>query len=128
MRFEGRDLKPWAEYVPALDLVKGSVYFLVRYLDDDLLIPVLEPVVFVGRDLEPGDDDQVYFQDADSYLHGVQPFGGGDSAPPPTDGPAEATVHSFSAADNRALAYEKAIDLLVKCELRRRERGTPDAR
>jgi hypothetical protein len=51
MRFESRELKPYAEPVVAAELKEGSVYFAVTFADEDTLIPTMETVVFVGRDL-----------------------------------------------------------------------------
>lgn len=71
MQFE-RELKPYAEYVRTPDLRAESVYFYVSFIDDEGLIPTLQPVVFVGLDHESGDTDTVYFQDAGSFLAGVR--------------------------------------------------------
>src|SRR5687767_12608228 len=53
MYFEGRELKPYGEFVKASDLVVGRVYFRVSYLDLDMMIPELVPLVFIGRNLVP---------------------------------------------------------------------------
>lgn len=37
-----------------------------------LLIPLIETLVFIGRNLEPGDEGTVYFQDVESYREGVR--------------------------------------------------------
>ena len=65
------ELKESAEPVSAGDLREGEVYFAINYVDDDMLIPVMETVVFIGRNLEPGDVGQVYFQDVQSYQEGI---------------------------------------------------------
>jgi hypothetical protein len=70
--FEGRELKEYAEPVLANELREGEIYFSVNYVDDDMLIPVMETVVFIGRNLEPGDVGQVYFQDVESHREGVR--------------------------------------------------------
>ena len=67
MYFEGRELKEYAEPVSATELREGDVYFALNYVDCDLLVPVVETVVFIGRDLEPDDVGQVYIQDVESY-------------------------------------------------------------
>ena len=72
LRFESRDLKPYQEYVSASALTEGETYFRVQYLDDQMLVPELRPLVFIGRDREVGDSGQLYFQDADSYVAGVR--------------------------------------------------------
>jgi hypothetical protein len=38
-----------------------------------MLIPIMETWVFAGRKLDPEDvEDRLYFQDVQSYLHGVR--------------------------------------------------------
>src|SRR5258708_29857054 len=72
MRFEARELKPYSEPVRVEELQEGRVYFAVNFLDTAMLIPTMEPVVFIGRNLEPGDVERFYFQDADSYRQGIR--------------------------------------------------------
>ena len=80
MRFESRDLKPYAEPVVPGELQEGSVYFFLAFEDDELLLPSLQPVVFIGRDLEPGDCRRAYFQNFPSYRDGARyPFEDSDS-------------------------------------------------
>jgi len=72
LHFEGRDVPPYAEYAPADTLVEGKTYFRLGYLDKDLTIPKMNPMIFIGRDLGQGDASQLYFQDAESYLDGTR--------------------------------------------------------
>jgi hypothetical protein len=72
MRFEARELKPDPEPVLPENLRKGEIYFAVLFLDDDGVIPTLEPRIFIGRDLEGGGESQLYFQEFDSYKRGVR--------------------------------------------------------
>jgi hypothetical protein len=113
MRFEERELKPSAEPVPASELEPGAVYFSVTFVDEEMMIPVMETVVFVGRDLEPGDVGQLYFQDADSYQRGIQ-YGSVSEDEQATFyiGPENEMGHIFE--------YESALDILMMCSLRRR--------
>ena len=67
MYFEGRDLTDHAEPVSASELCEGQVYFAVNYVDGEMLIPIMETIVFIGRNLEPDDAGQVYFQDVESH-------------------------------------------------------------
>lgn len=53
MRFEERELKPYAEPVLPEQLQEGKVYFSVFFLDEDGLVPIMEPKVFVGPKVEP---------------------------------------------------------------------------
>lgn len=114
MRFEERELKPYAEPVSPEELKTGETYFAVLFLDDDTRVPILEPKVFVGRDLQPGDEGRIYFQDYDSYQKGVR-F---DSA----TGDDEAVFET--GAENHVFEYERALDRLMVCALRRRKPRT----
>ena len=114
MHFEERELKPYAEPVLESDLKEGAVYFSVTFIDDDMLVPLMETLVFIGRDLEPEDSGQVYFQDANSYQRGVR-YGK----------PLEDEQATFLAGSKNELGhiftYEHALDSLMKCSVRRRQ-------
>jgi hypothetical protein len=108
LRFEARDLKPYGEYVQPSDLVEGKTYFAVRFLDDRMLVPELNPLVFIGRNLEPGDSGRLYFQDADSYLSGVRFVDGG-----------KGEIHVVEENAPSVFEFERALDVLLRCSLRR---------
>ena len=114
MRFEERELKPFAEPVSAADLKEGSIYFALNYVDEAMLIPTLETVVFIGRDLEPGDSGQVYFQDIASYRRGAH-----------LDRPSKNNPARFYAGSEHEMGhifdYEHALKQLMACSLRRRK-------
>jgi hypothetical protein len=40
---------------------------MLQYLDEALLIPSVQTVVYVGKNLDAKDDGVYYFQDVDSY-------------------------------------------------------------
>ena len=71
MYFEGRELTSNAEAVSPGELEVGETYFALNYVDSEMLIPLIGTWVFIGRDLEPDDVDQVYFQDIESYNEGA---------------------------------------------------------
>ena len=123
--FEGRELQPWAEYMRADELRQGAVYFGVHYLDDEMLVPELTAFVFIGKDLEPDDENIIYFQEASSYLAGVRPF---DNETPTVTDEAEAgsriVVHTMKANECHMMQYENAVDVLLRCALRRRQRNS----
>src|SRR5437773_585235 len=130
LRFPARDLKPYAEYVRSKELVLGDLYFRVHFLDSDMLVPELVPLVFIGRNLTPGDDARgssvLYFQHFESHSAGIryEPVGGDAEA-----GAGDATVEhdaespSFECSEETefsgALEFEKAPDVLLDCSLRR---------
>jgi hypothetical protein len=72
VRFEARELKPYGEPVEPTALQVGAVYFALTYVDADMLLPTLKPAVYIGKALEPGDVEQFYFQDADSYRRAIR--------------------------------------------------------
>jgi hypothetical protein len=112
MIFESRKLNPHAEPVEALKLNVGSVYFFLNYIDTDMLIPMLEPMIFIGSNLESGDRDQLYFQDLDSYRQGIRY----QSADPDVE--ARFSVGSQKEI-NHVFDYEHALDEMMRCSLRR---------
>jgi hypothetical protein len=112
MRFEQRELKPYSEPVAVEDPREGIVYFAVNFLDKEMLIPTMEPVVFVGRNLDRDDNDRFYFQDADSYREGIR-YG--------TAGAEDDATFYSGAAPNHIFDYEHALDCLLACALRRNE-------
>jgi hypothetical protein len=114
MRFEGRELKPYAEPVTERELREGTVYFFVHFADEEMLIPTMEPFVYVGKNLESEDTDRIYFQDVESFSRGVRynTATDGDDAVFQT-GSQDELGHIFE--------YEHAIDQLLACALRRRK-------
>jgi hypothetical protein len=117
--FEGRSLKPYAEPVTSIDLKEGFTYFAVNFVDEDMLIPSLEPIVFVGRNLDPDDIDQVYFQDFESYRSGIR-FGSREAR----GGGARFYVGAESET-NHIFDYERALDGLLRCALKRQGQLEP---
>jgi hypothetical protein len=116
MYFDGRELQPYAEPVSATELREGAVYFAVNYIDDDMLVPMIETLVFIGKDLETDDAGQAYFQDVRSHREGVT-YGWDvdDGSATFFSGPEHELNHIFN--------YEHALHELMRCALRRKERN-----
>jgi hypothetical protein len=111
MRFEARELKPYAETVPPDELQVGTVYFAVNFVDDEMLIPIMEPKVFIGRNLNSEQGDRLHFQDIDSYRQGIR-----------FESAAEDDEARFETGTERHIfEYEKALEVLMMCALRRRK-------
>ncbi len=113
MRIEARDLAPYASPMISQELKEGGVYFFVNYADDKLLVPLVQTVVFVGRNLTPTDSGCVYFQDYESYQRGVRygTVAEGDEA------------QFFSGSEDELghiFDFERALEELMRCSLRRR--------
>lgn len=116
MRFEERELPSYAEPISSTDLQEGEIYFSVNFVDDEMLIPTMETVVFIGKDLEPEDSGQVYFQDIDSYRSGVRYESATEEDYAEFFAGSESQVH-------HVFTFEKALEALMKCSLRRRSVG-----
>lgn len=114
--FEIGDLR-YDESVHNGQLREGEIYYQVTYLDDLTLVPMLQPYVFIGRDLSEGDEQQLYFQDATSYIAGIRFETALD------DGVDIGNAHiiSGSPSDVHVMEFEEALKALIKRELRRRE-------
>lgn len=110
IRFEGRELKSYAEPVTVSDLQKGSVYFAVQFADRDMLIPTVETLIFVGRSNDP--NGGLLFQTVDSYNAGVR-----------FESATEDELLSFCSQPegqlNHIFDYDHALNELMKCALRR---------
>ena len=117
MFFDGRELKPHAEPISPSELHEGQVYFAVTYADAEMLVPLMETLVFIGRNLEAEDIGKVYFQDVQSYREGIA-YGSNAE-----DGWAKFETGSESELGH-IFDYERALDVLMRCSLRRREAET----
>jgi hypothetical protein len=113
VRFEARELKPYAEPVSSTDLREGEVYFSVQFADEKLLVPIVEPLVFVGRNLGEDDTNLLYFQNFESYTVGGR-----------YASVTEENIADFKVRDPEEIKhifeYERALDALMSCSLRRR--------
>lgn len=49
MGIEELEVKPYAESVTAAELKEGSVYFSVTFVGEEMAIPVMETLLFVGK-------------------------------------------------------------------------------
>jgi hypothetical protein len=112
MYFEGRELHSYSEPVSLDRLKVGQVYFLVGFIDDKMLVPMFDAYVFIGRDLEPEDQGQLYFQTFASHKQGLT-----WSSSTADDG------QEFLCQPENQLGmlfeYEHALNELLKCSLRR---------
>jgi hypothetical protein len=120
IHFEARDVNPWAEYVDANDLVEGRTYFTVDFVDPEMLVPELLPLVFIGVDLEPGDSRILYFQDASSYIAGTR-YGW----TPPSDD-TDVVPAAFQAIERDSpfvQTFEQALNSLLRCSVARCKAG-----
>jgi hypothetical protein len=107
-----REVPSYAEPVSKADLKDGGVYFSAQFMDEAMLIPIVETLVFAGTDLEEGDQGALYFQDAGSYRHGIRYDSEG------------ADCANFYIQDEHSIKhifeYDRALDGLIQCALRRK--------
>jgi hypothetical protein len=114
MFLKGKEIKPYAEPLPSAGLKEGATYFFLNFVDDEMLLPILEPFVFIGRNLEAGDSERVYFQDASSFQLGIR-YETTDEGNP-------ATFYAGSEHElSHVFEYDQALDALMACSLRRRK-------
>lgn len=63
----------------------------------------------IGQDVDPGDREKLYFQDYSSYRKGIRYV---------TDSTEEEAIYQ-NGVEKRIFDYEKALDVLLGCSLRR---------
>ena len=114
MEFEARELKEYVEPVTVENLQAGSIYFAVQFLDADMLVPVLEPLIYLGKSLPGTEQGNLCFQSLESYLEGVR-F---DSA---TTSERQSFQITSPNSVNHIFEYERALDVLMRCALERRK-------
>ena len=111
--FPATQLKPYAEPVGPSAMKVGRVYFSVEFLDHDLLVPVLQPLIFLGFNLNGRNPSLRFFQNFDSFRSGVRYPGTNED------------VHDFEVCGpeqgKHIFEYERALEGLMKCALNRRQ-------
>jgi hypothetical protein len=115
MRFEARELEPYSQPVKPEMLREEGVYFSVTYVDEDLVIPVMETLVFIGKNLDASGAGLLYFQDIGSYRNGVRY---GDEVEEERYG--EFYTRSEGNLED-VFEYEPAVEELMRCSVRRRQ-------
>ena len=119
MYFEDREIKAYGDFIRASDLVVADVYFRVSYLDEDMLIPEMVPLVFIGRNLDP-EQPGLYFQDAGSYLAGERYEPANDRITGPRGGFGGWLETMPEDEFSNVFEFERGLDSLLACSLRRR--------
>lgn len=120
LHLEAREVKTAGEPISKDQLQENCIYFFVHFADPKGLIPMMQTVVFIGRNLEPGDEGTVYFQDVGSFRRGVRYSAAtGDDEVLFQCGSENELGHVFD--------YEHALNVLLVCEARRKEAGIDGA-
>lgn len=102
------------ETVRPADLKENWVYFELDYVDTEFLIPTLRATLYIGKNLNKGDQGLIYFQDAKSFFSGLR-YSGGNPIPG-----ADIFTISELEEDTPLFEYEDALVQLVQCSLRRK--------
>jgi hypothetical protein len=96
------------------------VYFVVQYLGNSGLVPILRPVMFLGY-LERENPNLRFFQDYDSFIAGVR-YDTADASE------YEGAFEAYGPDEGKQMfEYEHALHVLMNCALRRRETADVDA-
>lgn len=97
----------------------GGHYFRVSFVDSDMCVPEMIPLVFIGRGQASQSAKKFVFQDFYSYSKGVEP---------------ESERHSTDNSESRLEVYgrkelggiyefEDALNSILRCSLRRGKRN-----
>ena len=119
--FPATELKSYAEPASPDEMHHGRVYFVLQFMDRDLLVPHLYPLIFLGHDLDGDKRNLRYFQDFESYIAGVRYGSHGEED--------SACFHVYGPEDGKHIFdYEYALKGLMSCALTRRNMVDVDQR
>src|SRR5438270_11610629 len=107
-----RKQKSYAEPVTKDRLIPGEVYFSLQFADSNLLIPIMEPFIFLGQDLDPDAIGLFYFQRYESYQRGLR-------FKPSSKGKLMEFQVATSNGMNHIFEYDRALDVLFDCAAKR---------
>jgi hypothetical protein len=113
--FEGREIPSYGEPISEYELKDNSIYYIVNFVDEEMIIPTMDTVVFIGKNLEDDEVDSYYFQDIDSYNDGVKYIPGNN------DSYGEFFVCSKKEL-NGVYDFEHALERLMHCFLRQQSK------
>jgi hypothetical protein len=112
MRYRGIEVNDHAEPVKVEDLKVGGVYFSVQFLDSGLKVPIIETLIFLGENLDPGCKGLFYFQQAESFERGVR-----------FKSSRKKNMRDFQVARrdgmNHIFDFDHAVDILLMCGAQR---------
>ena len=95
--------------------VKGRVYFMVSYLDEDGVVPTMETVVYLGEERQEDNEIRHIFQDYESWR---------DLGAYPNNEEGTGKVFALPSSElSNILTYEGAVAELSGCIPRRKARG-----
>jgi hypothetical protein len=113
LTFKERKITRSAQPISSDQLLIGDTYFSVTYADEDMTIPLVETMTYIGKNLGDHDDtDTLYFQDVESYRAGIRL----------SDNPQPDSLELFFCAPdqlNAVFDFERAMEELMRCSIRR---------
>lgn len=109
-----RKVPSYAEPVTAEELREGEVYHSVQFADEDMLLPIVETLVFTGRETDEDGSALYCFQDIDSRQRGIK------RGSPDAEGALFYLQHERHL--NHIFEYDRALDELIRCSMRRETR------
>jgi hypothetical protein len=116
--FAQREIPAYAQFVKGHQLTVGETYFHVSYVDQDMLIPTVSSLVYIGKNFGNDEVSTLYFQDVDSYFAGLRIT---DEHPDPGSMRLESWPEDgFTGVCD----FEHALECLMLCSLRRREKNS----
>lgn len=62
------NLSAYIDPVDVSELEEEEIYFMLSYVDDNLFVPQIRTLIFLGRDVAEEKEGLLYFQDVDSYI------------------------------------------------------------
>lgn len=110
--FPQREIPPHARPVTPAELVVGEIYFQAVFVDNEMLVPELRPLAYLGWDLRAHKRGRYAFQDASSYLAGKTLA---DSIP---EDPVRVDLFEVGGLGG-VYTFEFAVEVLLRCSLRR---------
>jgi len=112
MRFEAKELKPYAVPVQTDQLKAGEIYFSVQFVDEEMLIPIMEPLIYLGKNLKNREGELLYFQSVESYARGIRIQSAGED---------ERSLFQIANPEliNHIFEFERGLDVLLSCALKR---------
>lgn len=114
IQFDQRDLPRAAEPVHSDQLSIGETYFNIAYADEAMTIPVMESLVYIGKNLDDDESDNLYFQDVESYRAGAR------ITDPETDS-SIGTLYAWPPGGlNSVFEFERGLEELLQCFIRRK--------
>ena len=111
-------LKPYAEPAAASEMKKGRVYFACHFMDEEMFVPILTPMIYLGN-LDPNEPELRLFQNFDSFRCEVR-------YPEDYSGHEDSFEWYGPDEGKHIFEFDRALETLMRCAIRRKESADPD--